>query len=305
MPFRLDRFLTLQLHRLRPRAYESRSLDRIPILMYHSVSNQSEDSLHPYYRTVTAPEQFAAQIEQLHQLGYRTASPAEAVRQLHSQEKVEGAEKKSQKKVVLTFDDGYRDFLRHAFPVLQKYGFSAIVYLPTAYIEDAPAIFKGKECLTWSEVRELHGQGIHFGSHTVTHPQLHELSRPRIQEEITNSKHTIEDKLGSRIDSFAYPYAFPQTDTCFTNMLRDQLNAAGYENGVCTTIGRTAKTSDPLFLERLPVNGCDDPELLKAKLDGAYDWVRTAQNLSKSVKQKLGRPKAAKYSLSKDFTCSS
>jgi peptidoglycan/xylan/chitin deacetylase (PgdA/CDA1 family) len=299
MPFRFDRFLTLQLHRLRPRTAASQLQDRIPILMYHSVSNQPESGLHPYYRTATATEQFAAQMQQLHENGYRAASPAEAVRRLHSQEKFTG------KKVVITFDDGYRNFLQHAFPVLQKYSFTAIVYLPTAYIADMPATFKGKECLTWAEVRELHRQGIHFGSHTVTHPQLHELSRLRIQEEITDSKFTIEDQLGSRIDSFAYPYAFPQTDTGFKNMLRDQLGAAGYENGVCTTIGRASRTSDPLFLKRLPVNNCDDPALFQAKLDGAYDWVSTAQNLSKSVKGRLRRLPEAKHSLSKDFTCSS
>ena len=60
-------------------------------------------------------------------------------------------------------------------------------------------------------------------SHTVTHPQLRELSSHAVNEEIVDSKQTIEEKLGCEVDSFAYPYAFPQADTDFTKMLRNSL----------------------------------------------------------------------------------
>jgi peptidoglycan/xylan/chitin deacetylase (PgdA/CDA1 family) len=295
MGFRFDRFATLYVAKpLRWRA-SSKGLS-VPILMYHSISDNPETGVHPYYRTATSPHVFASQIKHLRDNGYRTASLCEVVSQL------EGSANAVEKQVVITFDDGHRDFYRHAFPTLNQYGFSATVFLPTAHIGENQTSFKGTDCLTWAEVRELNKHGILFGSHTVTHPQLRELSRTAINEELADSKKMIEENLGCAVDSFAYPYAFPQADTEFTKMLRDSLRRAGYQNGVCTIVGRANRRSEPLFLERLPVNSCDDGALFAAKLDGAYDWIGTSQYISKMVKARLRRPvEWAKHSVSKDF----
>ena len=266
----------------------------VPILMYHSITDADESNAHAYYRTKTSPAVFAAQMKYLHDNGYKTCSPAQAIQQLKAQP--------AAKLVVITFDDGYRDFYRHAFPILNQYRYSATVYLPTAYIGETPLQFKSTDCLTWAEVRELSQHGILFGSHTVTHPQLRELSHAAVNEELANSKSAIEEKLGCAVDSFAYPYAFPQADTDFTSMLRDSLRRAGYQNGVCTIVGRATRKSEPLFLERLPINSCDDSALFRAKLAGAYDWVATSQYVSKLVKARLRSPfGAAKLSVSKHF----
>jgi peptidoglycan/xylan/chitin deacetylase (PgdA/CDA1 family) len=294
MSFRFDRFATLYL--VNPLRWSvSPNKASIPILMYHSISGEAETA-HPYYRTSTSPQQFALQMKYLHENGYRTASLPEIVGQLQGKGAV------VDKQVVITFDDGYRDFYHHAFPALSQYGFSATVFLPTAYIGDHPVQFKGKDCLTWADVRDLNKNGILFGSHTVTHPQIRELSAPAINAEISNSKATIEEKLGSAVGSFAYPYAFPQTDSDFTKTLRDSLGRAGYQNGVCTIVGRATRHSQPFFLERLPVNSCDDRALFSAKLAGAYDWIGTSQYLTKMVKTRFRGPVgAAKHSISKDF----
>lgn len=283
MNFRLDRLATLYLASPFLRLMPSKGLS-IPVLMYHSITDDEPSNVHPYYRTTTSPAVFGKQLESLREDGYSTCTPAQALEQLQTQT--------SAKPVVLTFDDGYRNFYREAFPLLTQYGFSATVYLPTAYIGESPIPFKGEDCLTWPEVRELHGHGIQFGSHTVTHPWLRELSVSAINDELINSKETIEQKLGCVVDSFAYPYAFPQTDTDFTRMFRDSLQAAGYKNGVCTVVGRANRRSEPLFLERLPVNSCDDEALFEAKLAGAYDWIGTLQYISKTAKaQLLGKTK--------------
>jgi peptidoglycan/xylan/chitin deacetylase (PgdA/CDA1 family) len=292
MSFRFDRFATLYL--VNPlRRSVSRNKPSIPILMYHSISDDAETGVHPYYRISTSPQQFASQMKYLHESGYTTCSLAQAIQHLQTQA--------ASKLAVITFDDGYRDFYQHAFPALNHYGFSATVFLPTAYIGEHPIQFKGKDCLTWAEVRELNWHGILFGSHTVTHPQLRELSIAAVNEEITDSKATIEEKLGSAVDSFAYPYAFPQADSDFTKMLRDSLRRAGYRNGVSTIVGRASRTSEPLFLERLPVNSCDDRALFNAKLAGAYDWISTSQYVTKMVKARLRSPVGAKRSIPKDF----
>jgi len=277
MSFRFDRFATLYL--FNPlRSHELGDKRSIPILMYHSISDDAEMGVHPYYQTATSPQRFALQMKYLRDSGYRTGSPGEIAAQLQTNAEI------ANKTVVITFDDGFRDFYHGAFPVLNECGFGATVFLPTAYIGDDPVSFKGRDCLTWAEVRELRKHGILFGSHTVTHPQLRDLTALAINEEITNSKNTIEQELGCAADSFAYPYAFPQTDAGFISMLRDTLRKAGYQSGVCTTVGRANRKSEPLFMERLPVNSWDDPALFHAKLAGAYDWVSKSQYVAKTGK---------------------
>src|SRR5439155_15033721 len=107
--------------------------------------------------------------------------------------------------------------LTDGFPTLSKLGFNATVFLPTGYIGRVARTFKGKKCLTWNEVRELHRAGVEFGSHTVTHPRLTSLTVKEIEHEIRSSKDTIEDELGARVRAFAYPYAFPEADVPFRN----------------------------------------------------------------------------------------
>ena len=282
MKLRLDRLVTLYV--VSPYLQSlSRGEQSIPILMYHSITDQDESSVHAYYRTTTSPSRFAAQLKFLREEGYTSCSLAHAMNLLQTKAPTR------EKLVVITFDDGYSDFYRRAFPVLQQYGFSATVFLPTAYVGDTPIAFKGKDCLTWAEVRELNKFGIRFGSHTVTHPQLRELSVRSINNEVVNSKAAIEENLGSAVDSFAYPYAFPQADTDFRKMLRDSLCRAGYQNGVSTVVGRANWASEPLFLERLPVNTCDDNALFRAKLAGAYDWIAQPQRLLKMAKRRAAR----------------
>ena len=277
MNIRFDRLATLYV--TSPlRRIASAKCKAIPILMYHSISDEDQADLHPYFRTTTSSAEFFAQMEYLHKNKYEVCSPAEAAAALTHSSLL------SAKKVVITFDDGYRDFYREAFPILSQFKFTASVFLPTSYIGHSPIKFKGRECLTWSEVRELQRYGIIFGSHTVTHPQLYELDREAVNEEVTISKATIEEKTGQAVEAFCYPYAFPQSASHFKNMLRELLRQAGYRQGLSTMIGRADGLSDPLFMERLPVNGCDDSALFSAKLLGAYDWLAKPQRLTQLLK---------------------
>jgi peptidoglycan/xylan/chitin deacetylase (PgdA/CDA1 family) len=246
----------------------------VPILMYHSVAEGGTDARHPYFQTSTRPAVFQQHMEILRDNGFSTVTLAEATEALKTG-------RKTVRPVVITFDDGYRDFLKNAFPILNRYGFSATVFLPTAFIGERTVRFKGLECLTWDEVSDLHSAGIQFGSHTVTHPQLHDVTDGELETELRDSKKTIEERLGTRVTSFAYPYAFPETDSFFTSRLRSVLEEAGYQDGVCTGIGIAGAKDGQFFMKRLPVNSFDDPTLFQAKLQGHYNWLHTLQYVAK------------------------
>jgi peptidoglycan/xylan/chitin deacetylase (PgdA/CDA1 family) len=286
MPFRADRFLTLRVVSPLRALVRNTGAPRVPILMYHSISHDSEHGITPYYRIVTAPEVFARQMAFLADHGYQAVSLGAAARFLSGEHAVN--EKMPARPVVITFDDGFRDFYLNAYPVLNRYGFSASVFLPAALIKERHGKFKGRESLSWQEVKELHGEGIFFGSHTMTHPQLKTMHKADIEFELRRSRETIEDRLGSAVESFSYPYAFPECDTPFVDYLLNALTQCGYRNGVSTRIGRAAPEKNVLFLKRIPVNSLDDDKLFHAKLEGAYDWLHSVQRASKTIRRRHG-----------------
>jgi peptidoglycan/xylan/chitin deacetylase (PgdA/CDA1 family) len=275
---RLDRIVTLCLARpLAASGVVSRG-HALPILMYHSISDDAEAGVGPYYRVATNPRRFAAHMQLLSELGYAGVSVEEAMRNFSE------AGPGTRRMVAITFDDGFRDFHTTAWPVLKAHNFSATMYLPTAFISSERRSFRGRECMTWAEVRELRAQGVQFGSHTVSHPELYKIPWPDIVDEVVHSKKSIEQELDEKITSFGYPYAFPQQDQRFVGRMKELLGAQGFRSCVTTRIGRVKSGDDPLSLRRLPVNSCDDDALFVAKLDGHYDRISLAQSCMRRMK---------------------
>jgi peptidoglycan/xylan/chitin deacetylase (PgdA/CDA1 family) len=278
---RLDRSLTLHLFRPLQSIGLRSGGSHLPILMYHSISDTPEPGFSPYHKVCTSPRRFAEQMQGLAETGWQGVTLREGLDVLAGKRQIAG------RPVAITFDDGFHDFYTAAFPVLKQHGFAATMYLPTAFIGDDRRSFKSRACLNWSEIRELHRTGIEFGSHTVNHPILYDLSWPEIERELVLSKGPIEQKLGEPVSSFAYPYAFPQEDGPFTKTFMELLRGSGYRNGVTTVVGRAKPDDNPLTLKRLPANDCDDLALFAAKLAGAYDWLAGPQGWSKAARRRL------------------
>ena len=273
---RLDRIATLYISLPLTHVVGPSQATRLPILMYHSISGNLFGISHPFYHIHTLPAVFSEQMRWLRSQGYKTVDLPDAWAVLNS-----GAD--LSKTVVLTFDDGYRDFYTEAMDVLKQCGFTATIFLATDRIRQASARVEGADYLTWSEVRELHGEGIRFGSHTVTHADLRSLDPEDLEFELGQSKEIIEQNLGVAVDSFSYPFSFPEEDKNLVRFVEDLLENFGFDYGVSTVLGRVSRKCNKLFLPRLPINNWDDEELLRAKLQGGYDWLHWPQLLKRSL----------------------
>ena len=274
LSFRLDRALSVRVMHPITRCWAGgRRRVRIPILMYHSIS-PAAGRQHPYFETHTSAEVFSRQMQLLKDENYQTISLAEAISR--SEQHVD------QKQVVITFDDGYRDFYTQAFPTLVRHAFTATLFVVSTYSAESRFSRNGADYMTWNEIREVHAGGISIGSHSATHRHLSTLNDEELRAELADSKNAIENALGKKIASFSYPFAFPEPDKVFVSRLKSILESSGYENGVCTTIGTMAAGNEHFFLPRLPVNAFDDARFFRAKLEGGYDWLRTMQRIYKN-----------------------
>src|ERR1700722_6365855 len=119
---RVDRLVSLRLVRPLRRIGAAPAALRIPILMYHSISEPAADSRHPYFGTVTSPAVFEQQMRFLPDSGFDTLSPADVFANGETSIRL------VRKPVIITFDDGFRDFYTHAQPTLAKFALTAAWY---------------------------------------------------------------------------------------------------------------------------------------------------------------------------------
>lgn len=158
--------------------------------------------------------------------------------------------------VIITFDDGYRDNILIAAPLLKKYNLPATFFVTSQYIgtkrmfpwDDQCAV--KHELMDWDEVRELSQLGFEIGGHTANHVNLAEVSLDIAEKEITGCKKEIENKIGHEITSFTYPFGHKD---CMKNSVIPIIKQAGFKCSCSGYGGKVTKNSNLFNLPRLQV----------------------------------------------------
>ncbi|MGQ0668513.1 MAG: polysaccharide deacetylase family protein [Actinomycetota bacterium] len=167
--------------------------------------------------------------------------------------------------VVVTFDDGYRDFHERVLPLLVRYRVPAVLYLATSLVGDAggPA---GPDTLTWEHVKEAVGTGlVTIGAHTHGHVDLSRATEEAADGEMRRSKELIEDRLGLACRHFAYPWAIGSAQA--DRVARRLFDSAALDAWSTNRRGRI----DPYRLGRIPVLKSDGQLFFEAKVRGLLD----------------------------------
>ncbi len=154
--------------------------------------------------------------------------------------------------VVITFDDGYANVLRHGTPLLKERGFRATQFIVADLIGrtnewDQRNGEAAEKLMDIEQIRDWLAQGHEIGAHSRTHPFLTRIPASSAREEIAGSKRKLEDIFGTPIHHFCYPYGD------YNAAVRDLAQEAGYETACSDEFGINTGETDPLALKRLTV----------------------------------------------------
>ena len=204
----------------------------VDILMYHSIAEAPGP-------TSIAPRLFEAQMSALVASGLAVLRMDEVPGHLAVGRG---------RAVAITFDDGFRDFAETAWPVLRRLSLPAMVYIPTDCIDGAErwngAHRPPRPLMSWDEVRRLAREGVDFGNHTATHPDLSRLDPNAVAAETERARERMRAETGRLPVHFAPPYGRSSPDV-------RRVIARHHKTSVGTQLATARKASDPYDLPRI------------------------------------------------------
>ena len=169
--------------------------------------------------------------------------------------------------VAITFDDGYKDNLYTAAPILEKYSFPYTVFVSTSFVQ-----YRSKGFLSPHDLRKLSElPNANIGAHSVSHTSLVNCNNIKLDNELVSSKHYIEDIIGMPVNMIAYPYG------AVNRRVRDAAEKAGYKLGACSYMHTNYFDHDQLNLSRTSILGIDSLHVFGQKINGYWDWYRYLQ----------------------------
>lgn len=223
-------------------------MTRIAILAYHKIGPPSAGGWDTWYYVPTAT--FEAQLSRVRELGFSIIDGN------HFLDGLAQPEILPTHSVLITFDDAYRSLTTFAAPVLSRLGCPAVVFVPTGFVGgfnifDSDTKEPIEPICGWADLATLQQSGFSIQSHSVWHHPLSDLDPDQIAEEVGDSKLALEQRLGCRVEIFAFPYGDPGRDV---HTVQSSLRRAGYR-AACQFVGGVFEPGslDPFALSRVPM----------------------------------------------------
>lgn len=216
----------------------------IPILMYHQIGQPAPKGT-PYRGLTVHPSDFRRQMSWLRRLGYRGLSMRDLMPYVRGE--------RQGKVVGITFDDGYRNVLHNALPVLQALNFTSTNYFVARKLGggndwDYDKGIPHSDLMTVDEVRAWHAAGQEIGSHALEHVFLPDLSAEHAHYQIRQSRVELQNLFDVEVSAFCYPYGGETAQT------RQMVREAGYTNATTTERGLVRADDDTYGLPRVTVS---------------------------------------------------
>lgn len=221
----------------------------VPVLMYHYVRDTALPPEDLSYFLSVKIKDLDEQFSYLQQNGFQTLSLADLY------ESLTGRTPLPPKSVIITFDDGFRDFYYNAFPLIKKHNMRVVSFYVVNYTSYP-------NYMNWEMLREINNSGlVDVESHTLSHLPLTSLEPEQLRAEIFESKRILEEGLGKKVNYFAYPYGV------YNEEIVNLVAQAGYRLAFSTRPGSELRASEQLILRRVTISGFDTIDTFKAKLN--------------------------------------
>ncbi len=250
------------------------------VLMYHKVNDV------PTNRMSMPVTLFAEQMDQIRELGY-TAVDLDAVIGHYSE-----GRPLPERSVLITFDDGYRDNLENAAPILHERGYPAVQFVPLGYVGDPlplpheePLAARGvvNRTVDWGELSELESAGVRIESHGISHRPLADLELDEAAREIIISKLRLEERLGRPVRAFSYVKG---SEAHYKPVHLSLVRQAGYEVAFTAISGANGPGTDPLQLHRYNVEPYP-ARTFELVLSGACDLIAVKDTVTGTHARRL------------------
>jgi peptidoglycan/xylan/chitin deacetylase (PgdA/CDA1 family) len=235
-----------------PRMSRVRPKTVVPVLGYHSISNERRDGT---LRWSVSPGDFDEQMALIRERKRSPLTVSEYAAVLR------GLARLPPRPVLITFDDGFADLADTALPLLRRHGLTATAYVITSLVGGAPS--RGNyPTLDWEQLGELRAHGVEIGSHSQSHLALDCLRRTELPQEIAVSKQVLEDGLRVLVSSFAYPYGY------HSEPVRRAVRAAGYSSACGVKNALSHEGDDVFAIARVLIERGTGTAAIDALLDG-------------------------------------
>lgn len=265
--------------------YTSASSEKkIKVLMYHKIIEDKKISMKHW--TYVSARQFKRQLKLLEQWGFTAITFKDFLSYKR------GDFNLPKKSVIITFDDGYENIYKIAYPIVKEFGWNAVVFvlgnrLITSDVWDKKVGLPASNLLNQEQIIEMNLTGFEIGSHSMNHIDLKSIPLRVAENEIIYSKKVLEDLLEGEVTSFCYPFGSTN------EKIKELVKRAGYKLACGVYTGNPVFCADKYDIRRITISNTTNSLQFAIKMLTPYEYYEWyGSRLAKMIKRKPANKEA-------------